>query len=63
MEYKILEEYKDASLSAELKDWKKMINDPERERKYSNYYYKKEFFRLSKVVRTAIKEGKIIETE
>lgn len=63
MEYIILEESADTALSADLNEWRKMVNDPERERKYSNYYYKKEFFRLNRIIKQAIKEGKIIVEE
>lgn len=62
MGYKILKEYKDTALSVDFSEWQKMVSDQSRKEKMSNFYYKKEFFRLSRVVKTAIKEGKIIET-
>lgn len=60
MRYILLEEYAGTSLSVDFNEWKKMIGDSYFKEKLSNFYYKKEFFRLEKVIKNAIKEGKII---
>lgn len=63
MTYILLEEYAGTTLSVDLNEWRKMMEDPSFRRKLSNFYYKKEFNRLKKVIKDAVKEGKIIVVE